>query len=1127
MAENGRFTLFVDWRRDLLSRRQLTKQDGRALYLYRLTEAEFNDLENLLREWLSKLLSRFGLARLTQLSGFSGLFVLYASEWWRRRFDGSQWSWEPILHDIGANPDEWNQAQRSECVRLGLQEWGLRPRENGGLRFLGTVAVQGGLPLRLLAQARGGIGLLLSQVLKQAGNSSVTLSDLLTWVESLQGTLPKSYRQAAIFTLLADVAWTVLRLKEEAKLTSSSDAISRLDQQVKGWRDRFPLPIEDDHARGLIEQLVRDAANVRIERNAVCLPLERRLESDEDGVWTLRSTLTLPDSIQVNKLAKVFDVSSEDLPRSAELAMTVGNQRLVTTIRRMAGQDSYRIDRKPWGYSGETASNEHVLHLSAPDGRVWSINAPKGEALDEELPWVFSTEDTSTRFLRQGSGGVAPVEALVSLPAGWSIRPHEGSEVAVDGRLDLPDRLIFRVRGVVEAHNNEGLSCRIRTGQASSAEDSYEWRGVRYWLDFQNPNMAFKGLPSLYRVSQDGSVHKVDGYPGWSTIGATAPSVAQPIGPISARYPAVGEIKQRARLVVLPKDAALSMEFRDAVSGAIKLENWGATTARVLSDGVRLESRKENNVLTLSLSVPLGERTPERIEVEVFWPHTTAPARLILPFPAKGVRAFDSDGEELYAGAPLAAQQLAGVRLLVLGGHQNTRMTLEMRTKNGKPVRVHQLCALPGALSVEVRLQDYTTDIQHLLSSDDSPDANVRVILRIGGVQNFKLDVARYAAKLDKNGSDISLDATGCKMLTPVETSKLPVLALRLERPGDEAIPLKYCTTEGVPNGLWAFASDTREAGSWIIYPGPDAELPFRPTLWTIPGMVESETQLTRAIGIPNQSEREAALDKVIDEMAADFLDPCWIEIERLAGQVGHLPLATLDLWRRFARSPTGMAALALRFCSLPSGFLDRFAQELPFAWEAVPFIAWKQAMECLQRQCIGSFGDEAGALIFRTHLDSRIKDTTATHGALHFLLGIASTGYSPETKQQIQALRYFGNTAALQLFDGEESLLMRLRRLHADDEWPTGFNPILVQTHSQPDVAGFMNSEKLGFSDGAINMPLLLAAQAATSQTGNWFADPATIHVLRAHRAFDPEWFDEAYNLTVARCLAAGLLDS
>ncbi|MBI3149945.1 MAG: hypothetical protein HYZ17_15690 [Betaproteobacteria bacterium] len=1119
------FTLFADWKRKLLADRDLDRPDRRALFLYRVTESEFNSLEILLREWIAKLLTRFDLGKITHLTGFSALFVLYAAEWWRRRFDGAHWSWDPILHDLNADPDDWNQAQRSACIELGLQDWGVEVKRTGGLRFLGSVAVQGGLPLKLLAEARGSIGLLLSQVLKQAGSTSITQNDLLTWVESLQGTLPKSYRQAVIFALLTDVAWTVIRLKEQAGLTATSDAIARLDKQVSNWREQFPLPVDDDHARGLIEQLVRDATKVKTERQAATLPVERQLAQEEDGVWSLRSSLTLPNSIPNSKMAELFSMNHDDMPRVGELSLSAGSQRLTTTIRRMAGQDGYRIERKPWGFSGQTAAKEHLLQLSTPDGRVWTAPARRGESLDDGLPWTFSAEESSNRLMRQGGGNVAPLEAFIALPEGWSFLPGGDAETSMQGSLPQFDRSIHRLRGSVQTNDGNNLSCRIRTGQAGALEESYEWQGQRFWLDFKKPSIAFKGLPQLYRVS-DSTSQKVEGNPAWSVIGANTPATPPLIGPLQARYPATGEVKQRSHLVILPPNAALSIQARDAKSGVIKLENWGATSARTATDGVGLDSKPDGSDLHLALSVTSAERTPETIDAEIFWRHSTTPVRLSLPFPAKGVRAFDANEKELLSGSLLAAQQLLGIRLLILSGGENNRLSIKMRVNGSRAARIHQLRTLPDALTTEVRLQDYATDIQHLFSTDDNPDARVDVLLRIGDNEQFRLNIARYAAKLEKCGNTISLDAHGNQALAPDDAANLTALALRLEHPGDEAIQLPSCDSEGVPTSAWQFDPLSREPGCWLIYPSPDTVIPFRPTLWPVQGDHSLASGLAKAINIVSQARREAAIDEEIESMSQNFMDDRWAQIEQLAGQVGHLPLATLDIWRRFARSPHGMASLALRFGKLPSGFLCRFDQELPFSWETVTFSAWKQAVTCLDDQCQKSYGQEAGQIVFQSHLDSRIKDISALNGALQYLLGIATAEHSsPEAKQQLKMLKQFGAFANQQLFQGEDSLLMRLRRLHLDDQWPSGSNQILANARKQTEVADYLYPDKLDFADGVINLPLLLAAQVAHNQSQEWFTDPQAVNILRAHMAFDPEWFEEAYNLTIARCLAAGLL--
>jgi hypothetical protein len=1114
---------FIEWKREMLRRRQLGRPDGRNLYEYRLTTEEFTDLETLLRTWLRA--SKFDLSVVSRHMGFAALFVLYAAERWRRRFDGSQWSWEPILRDIGASPYEWSQAQRSECVQLGLQDWTLTPRETGGLRFLGTIAVQGGLPLRLLAEARGRIGNLLGTVFNLAGGSAVTPADLETWVSSLQERLPRSYRLEVIFRLLANVAWTVLRLKEQAQLGAATNPIEVLNRQIPGWRDQFPLPIEDDQAQKLIEQLVRDAASVRPQRRAISLPVERHIEVVDQSRWILHSNLTLPDSITVFALAQLFGAPADELPRFGELTLVAGDHRFAVTVRRMAGHDRYRIDRAHWEFSGEAASEEHLLHFSAPDGRIWTMNAPRGEALDDELPWVFGIGDVTNPFVRQGSGGIAATEALVALPPDWSLQGEEGSEVKECGLLEFFSRSVYRFRGTVRTHGTAGLVCRLRTGQAGAAEESYEWRGHRLWLDMRYPTMAFKGLPRLYRISQEGEARPMEGNSAWNTIGGALPSNAQPLGPISMRYPTSGALIQRTSLVALPQTAGLSMEFIDARSGAIRLENWHAKAARVRDQYVQIEIGREENALVISMRVASADPPPAQVEIEVYWAHTPTAVRLSVPFPARGVRVLDGDRRELHNGSLIAVQRLTGVRLSVLRGPNNTRMTLEIGAGHGGPLRTHELRSLPGAYGVNVRLQDYATDIQHLLSTNDGPDAQVRIIVRIGGEEHFRLFVARYAAKLERDPPAVSLDSVVCQMLTPEEIRSLPVLALCLERLGDEAIALEPIMSEGVPVGAWKFSPEVRAPGSWLIYPGSDAQLPFRPTLWTIPGQMGSTNSLVDAMRLPNPEEREAALDEVIEGLAANFQDPCWTEIERLAGQVGHLPLATFDLWRRIVRSPRGMAALAIRFGALPRSLLNRFHQELPFVWEAVSLTAWRQAIGYLKEQCDG-MGGGAGALIFKTHLDSRVSELTAGNGALHFLLGIASAAYSEQSTQQIRLLRALGEMAEYQLFNPDGGLVMHLRQIHAEDNWPTGFDAVIVRARAQPEVARFLYPQSLGFADGAINLPLILAAQVATDQSEHWFSAPDAIHVLRAHRAFDPEYFDHAYNLTVARCLVAGLLD-
>ena len=388
----------------------------------------------------------------------------------------------------------------------------------------------------------------------------------------------------------------------------------------------------------------------------------------------------------------------------------------------------------------------------------------------------------------------------------------------------------------------------------------------------------------------------------------------------------------------------------------------------------------------------------------------------------------------------------------------------------------------------------------------------------------FTLKLARYSAVLEREDQIVRLDTEVLKLHEIEELEQLPVLAIRLESPGDEAVSLPACESEGVITGAWLFSPQEKSPGSWLIYPGAEALLPFRPTLWVVEGKVGEENRLSSALSISEQNLRMEMIDEVIDELASDFGNTEWDHIEQLASQVGHLPLATLDLWRRFVRSPKGMAALALRFGGLKTEFFTRFSQELPFAWETISYHEWRTAMNCLEAQCIKTFGDKNFSTILKSHLDSRIKLLSALNGSLSYLLGIAGVTFLPETVREVELLKFLGSKANKALFDGERSPLMALRRSH-EKGWPTDFKVVLETLDVQPLILDYLYKQESEEKIGIINMPLLLAAQASTNQTDDWFVDTKLVHILNRYRAFDPEWFDEAYNQTIAHCLADGLL--
>ncbi len=96
------------WLQLFLEQRDLDRPDGRELYRYRTEEKEFLAVETVLRQWLAALPQNSALSQLADDQLFAALFVFYASEWWRRRYDGTGVAWDPIITDLRCSPTAWS-----------------------------------------------------------------------------------------------------------------------------------------------------------------------------------------------------------------------------------------------------------------------------------------------------------------------------------------------------------------------------------------------------------------------------------------------------------------------------------------------------------------------------------------------------------------------------------------------------------------------------------------------------------------------------------------------------------------------------------------------------------------------------------------------------------------------------------------------------------------------------------------------------------------------------------------------------------------------------------------------------------------------------------------------------------
>lgn len=1134
------------WIESFLSRRGLTVPSGTPLYAYRASEAEFLELESMLRERLQARLRTQSLEEVAVTDAdFGPLFVVYAAEWWQRRYDGTGWAWGPILRSLGVEDDTWSQFSRSDCVTRGLAFWRLKVRESRGLRFLGSIAFNGGLPMQLLASARGNIGAVLSRVLRLASDSRCDPVDVQRWVESLERLLPLAYRQPQIHILLADMILAVLRLKESAGLRDAASAIETADRVRPGWRQEFPLPIEDAHARGLLEQMLREAVGVKVHAASSWIQVIRTLARTEANQWELRSDFLLPDYAEVRSIVEAYKLSADALKHSMTVQLRRGVQSSVLGIRRLAGQDKFRLDRRPVAAVNGAAAAEHLTLLSGQSGEQWVATADKGSALSPDLVWVFGADDDSEsehRLLRQGGGAIAAHEALVTAPTEWKI--EVGTDGAYEAAGDLPalGRRVHRVRGVVSFVDPAGYRNRIRCGQAAEDATDYELRGYRVWNAFLTPRQAFRGVPRLHERDRDGRLAPVAGVALWRRHGGAFRNTLDPdvLGPVDAIWPNRQEPKWRDRVVILPEESRIeSIGSQSATKGRLVFRDWGLARCSVLTAGVSSEIGETEGTLAVDLDWAGDGPLPEWVELQLSWRGNPFPARLQLPFPSVGVRAFDADGKMLEHGRRLVAGKLHGVRLLGYPGELH-RAYLDMQLEAGgaeRSGRSWQIVRPEGATRVELALIDYLPDIQALLADADLVDASVRVTFRVDRSPPLSFRIARYSCAIEPEIESglATIPLEDLKSIAPATLTDTEVRAIRMDLPAEEPIALIARESEGIPVGAWGFPWSAPTEGAWLVYPSRKSALEFRPVVWPIEPPVEEaahggpleapETRdLRGAIALPQPRQRKDALDAVIDRMSRMPSSTDWGHAEQLATSLGHLPLSALDLWRRFGRSTSAMAAMAMRLGSMPIDFIARFGNELPFVWETIPYEDWCTAIAGTAAQTRElPISEELARTMLDAHLNTRIEAIASLAPGVRVLLEAARARATNRLSKDVLAVRNptVDGLFAKQLFIGETSDVQRLMQFNSDAEWPASFTQEVHAARQNAELAPYLCASSYAFHDSVINAPVLLALEAVSGKSSQRLSGRTTTASIREHRAFDPQWFDEAFHSTIVRCIS------
>jgi hypothetical protein len=938
----------------LVRRRQLGKNNGRSqaphwlgpygvtrivgqpLYRYRVCKAAFELMRDNLAGRAAAIRSGNGGHR------DAALFVLWAAEWFRRRYDGNILRWATLGACIGL------QLEQTAWRRLadeGLKYWGIEELHlNGTHHRLVAIARQGGFPVAALEGGENGwasrylqglVGALLAE-----SDSTTEAADRLA-VGHIEE-IPLTWRNEEMRAVCAELAVAVTALRREAEMcgvTARTLVSAWLDQHHPDWRDNLPVAIDDDGGRALVDGLI--AATVR---SHATISAQRILRIDE------------------SERREQVELTLDGLLRNAHL------QDLATEWNRLRLFASGELARHITGELGvaEPAEDGWVVRpvsirrrFDVPFATAVTVEL-RGEGLRKGEPFTLSGGEPvgsglrvcsreagvqsgafDLRVVGGGTGGYRGAELYLDVPADWRAGIHNAESNCAEHLApgDPRGRRLWRMSGEVLVTSPKDDKFLIRSGQSGDQRDRLLLTGVApRGCELAGGGDLRQGSPGFFicrgvakRAPGAGEVWwRRDGERAWRPYSGLAD-----LGPceFAWRDAQTGYIRSRADAVVLPDEFAIKRERKSDWS-TLSVEGWPYE--------VSVEGGEPAGERSWRFRIAAAARSQCEICL-VLSDGRNALLRTWLP-----QIAWISHWTE--GPAPATSQiSLSSLNRYVARAPGKCVLLAELRDGNGQPMAQGQAS---WPFDDELPLTSIFDDVAALVRSSGELDAQARLSF-IGGQEHTYWSVTEFG-----RGPD------GLAAVVSVSDESARVMGRDLGAPAVEHDfgPASAEATSALPPLM----------GTWLVYLRANDRVLSRPRLLPgEPAPLPQNSLLARAMIIRDRDARRLALDQLIQDVVADPASAgsrqVVREIAELAQSLNGLPPSTFEVFSRLRSYPLLGPLLMFSVADREVDALLRLADGLNLAWPLVPRACWESAAETegqrLWRLLPDQLADIAGAI--------------------------------------------------------------------------------------------------------------------------------------------------------------------
>lgn len=908
----------------------LPAPDGRWLFRYRLSEEAFTHLE----KDVAAAAQRHILG-----NGFKpGLFVLWASEWFRRSYRGDGHEWEQLTRALRCSMDQ--NVLRSVTER-GLRQWGRKVRAGAhGRYFLATLAREGGFPVAAVEQ--GGRGwardVLAAIVSPMLGNPAAGVDRAKELAAKQRDRLPRIFQDDEFIDLCADLAFALVELRRAADAPAQVAGIpvgAWLEQNHPDWRDDLPLAMGSGAAEALIGSLLAIEADTV---TGATVGVERLLQRGSDGSWREVARISLDGLIDGAVMRgieardgrlRAFAAGEFARVMPGELAMIEPPAQGETAWLARATKRSKGVLPVPFATAIE-------LDLRSGEQRVARIALPSGKprrgrllvctilAADQNQPTLLKVEGA-------GSGAYRAPEVVLQAPADWQV-DAAGDERAEPIGKGAGDSHLWKVIGGALVTDPHGDCYRIRTGQARDRRDAIELVGGRpAWGTVFGDVDLFSGPPHVRTSdpSRGALFVRPIGFRDWRPAPRPLPVGHYEIGWRENRL-----MLDRRRIAVLPPTASLTRsglgrDTRFALSG------WHECSL-IPPDGAPVAASQDGLVWT---SRPVSRPT-HWFDAEISWPN--APSLGVrIEYPSEAAIAR-WDGTILRGGTRIT---LAELRDLVAVDAGAMRMFGELVD----PRAGRDAATMTWSFDQEMPMSSVAADIESLLLPA-SIDAEVKLGM-LDGIETY-WHVGQFAVRLSSDSGGL-------------------VASKGIVSPNAELCGRSFAdaATE-VSFGPYSLMTDAnhrpvplpeRVGGGWLVYLREGSTVISRPLPLTGPGRApEGKTALARAMTLLPREGLDEALDLVLSSATGDDDAAKGVtnELNALVASLNGLPPATLRVLELVAQRPAVLTRMAMQATPEEREAVLALSDALPFGWCLMPKSCWEEAQASAFGQLLAKLAD-------------------------------------------------------------------------------------------------------------------------------------------------------------------------